>query len=63
MADALFRSFLVSQIETNKTKLADVNLSGDAILDTAREIIKLEARVRRMDNPISRKKKQEAITA
>lgn len=53
--DKLFREFLVTKAESLKTELTDANLPVEEILAKANEVLKLENRVKRMDNPIPRK--------
>jgi len=62
-ADPLFREFLVSKAETAKNELSDPNLGVEAVLLKAKEILKIENRVRRIDNPVQRKPKTDAIPA
>ena len=57
MTDPMFRAFLVSQAEKLRNELTDATLEVPTILDKANQILKLEIRVKRIDNPTSRKKK------
>jgi len=57
MADTMFRSFLVTRAETLKNELTNTELGVEDILVRAQEIVKLERRIKRIDNPISRKKR------
>lgn len=61
--DPLFREFLVSKAETAKNELSDPSLGVEAVLAKAKEILKIENRVRRIDNPIQRKSKTAAEPA
>jgi hypothetical protein len=55
--DTEFRTYLATKAETLKTQLTDPDLPVEAILTKAQEILKLENRIKRMDNPIPRKKR------
>jgi len=57
MADPLFRAFLVSQAEALRAELTDTTLEVPTIIDKAKQILQLENRVKRMDNPTTRTKK------
>lgn len=58
MADPLFRNYIVHQAETLRNELSDPNMSVEGILERAKQILKLENRLKRIDNPTSRKKKE-----
>ena len=57
MKDPMFRAFLVSQAETLRTELLDANLTVPVIMEKATQILKLENRVKRIDNPVQRVRK------
>lgn len=57
MADPLFRAFLVSQAEALRADLTDATLEVPTIIEKAKQILQLESRIKRMDNPVSRTKK------
>lgn len=56
MADPQFRAFLVSQAEALRADLTDATLEVPTIIEKAKQILQLENRVKRMDNPVKRKK-------
>jgi len=56
MADPQFRAFLISQAETLRADLTDATLEVPTIIEKAKQILQLENRVKRMDNPVKRKK-------
>jgi len=53
--DTLFRDYLLSKAESLKNELTDANLPVEEILIKANEVLKLERRVLRMENPIPRR--------
>ncbi len=53
----MFRAFLASQAEALRVELTDANLTVPTIMEKAAQILKLENRIKRMDNPASRKPK------
>lgn len=55
MTDTLFRNYLVATAESLKNELTNADLSTEEILKKAQEIFKMENRVKRMDNPTTRK--------
>lgn len=55
MADALFREFLVTTAEQAKNELTNADLTTEEVLAKAKKIFTIENRVKRMDNPITRK--------
>lgn len=55
MADTMFRDYLVVRAEKAKNDLSNADLTTEEILAKATEILKIENRVKRMDNPIPRK--------
>lgn len=57
MTDPLFRAFLVSQAEALRADLTDATLEVPTIIEKAKQILQLESRIKRMDNPVSRTKK------
>lgn len=57
MTDPLFRAFLVSQAEALRADLTDATLEVPTIIEKAKQILQLENRVKRMDNPVFRTKK------
>lgn len=57
MVDPLFRAFLVSQAEALRADLTDASLEVPIIIEKAKQILQLENRVKRMDNPTTRTKK------
>jgi hypothetical protein len=61
--DPMFRAFLVSQAESMRNELTDPTIGIDAIVEKCREITKIENRVKRIDNPFSRKKKEPVAEA
>lgn len=60
--DTMFRDYLVSKAEFLKNELSNAELPVEEILIKANEVIKLEKRVQRMDNPIPRKPRTKAET-
>lgn len=62
MADPLFRAFLVTEAEKLKNELSNAELGVEDILVRAQRIVKLENRIKRIDNPIRRKKQPEVNT-
>lgn len=57
MTDPLFRAFLVSQAEALRADLTDATLEVPTIIEKAKQILQLESRIKRMDNPVFRTKK------
>lgn len=55
MTDTLFRDFLVAQAEQTKNELTNADLTTEQVLEKAKAIFKMENRVKRMDNPTTRK--------
>ena len=55
--DLMFLNFLQSQVTSLRTSLEDSTLAVDTVIEKAYEIKKLEARIDRMQNPITRTRK------
>lgn len=62
MADPMFRAFLVARAENLKNELKNTELGVEDVLIRAQEIIKLENRINRIDNPIRRQKQKKPET-